>query len=227
MHHHAPETSRVVSRCHATAHECKRRLSALFLLVWYRHELQKASHSICLFAGVCLCSVLCVLGVVCVCLCVCKQWHWTAQFSRHEKLLRAAWMSEIRYLFIRIRFLFWRTVKVLLLFSPQFFNYNKHKIYIYSQFFWAPSLIIIRGSNPGGGEIFRSCSDRPWGPPRLLYNRYRFFLGCKGGRGVTLTTHPHLVPRPWKSRAIHLLHLWARVACYRVKLYLWLTLPMT
>ena len=24
------------------------------------------------------------------------------------------------------------------------------------------------GSNPGGGEIFRTCSDRPWGPPSLL-----------------------------------------------------------
>ena len=25
-----------------------------------------------------------------------------------------------------------------------------------------------RGSNPGGGEIFRTCSERPWGPPSLL-----------------------------------------------------------
>jgi hypothetical protein len=63
LHHHAPKTSRVASRCHATAHECKRRLSALFLLVWYRHELEKPSHRICLFAGLCLCSVLCVLSV--------------------------------------------------------------------------------------------------------------------------------------------------------------------
>ena len=37
------------------------------------------------------------------------------------------------------------------------------------------------------------------------------FLGGKGGRGVTLTTHPHLVPRSWKSRAIPLLLLRARV----------------
>jgi hypothetical protein len=33
LHHHAPKTTRVASRCHATVHECKRRLSALFLLV--------------------------------------------------------------------------------------------------------------------------------------------------------------------------------------------------
>jgi len=33
----------------------------------------------------------------------------------------------------------------------------------------------IRGSNPGGGEIFRTCPGRPWGPPSFLYNGYRVF----------------------------------------------------
>jgi hypothetical protein len=33
------------------------------------------------------------------------------------------------------------------------------------------------GSNPGGGEIFRTCPDRPWGPTSLLYNGYRVFPG--------------------------------------------------
>ena len=28
-------------------------------------------------------------------------------------------------------------------------------------------------NNPGGGEIFRARSDRPWGQPSLLYNGYR------------------------------------------------------
>ena len=37
----------------------------------------------------------------------------------------------------------------------------------------------VRASNPGGGEIFRTCPDRPWGPPSLLYNRYRVFPGGK------------------------------------------------
>ena len=37
----------------------------------------------------------------------------------------------------------------------------------------------------GGGQIFRIRPDRPGGPPRLLYNRYRCFLGVKQpGRGV-------------------------------------------
>jgi len=37
----------------------------------------------------------------------------------------------------------------------------------------------VRGSNPGGGEIFRTRPDRPWGPPSLLYNGYRVFPGGK------------------------------------------------
>ena len=35
----------------------------------------------------------------------------------------------------------------------------------------------VRGPNPGGGEIFRTCPDRPWGPPSLLYNGYWVFPG--------------------------------------------------
>ena len=44
-----------------------------------------------------------------------------------------------------------------------------------------------------------------------------FSPGGKCDWGVTLITHPHLVPRSWKSTAIPLLPLWARVASYRVK----------
>jgi len=35
----------------------------------------------------------------------------------------------------------------------------------------------VRGTDPGGGEIFRIRPDRPWVPPSLPYNRYRFFPG--------------------------------------------------
>ena len=59
------------------------------------------------------------------------------------------------------------------------------------------------------GEIFRTCPDRPWGPPSLLYNRYRVFPGGKSGRSVTLAPHSLLVPWSRKSRAIPLLSLWA------------------
>ena len=66
-----------------------------------------------------------------------------------------------------------------------------------------------RGSNPGVCEIFRTCPDRPWGPPSLLYNGYRVFPGVNSGRSVTLIPHPLVVPWSWKGRAIPLLPLWA------------------
>jgi hypothetical protein len=38
----------------------------------------------------------------------------------------------------------------------------------------------VRGSNPGGGEIFRTSPDRPWGLTSLQYNGYWIsFLGVK------------------------------------------------
>jgi hypothetical protein len=47
----------------------------------------------------------------------------------------------------------------------------------------------VRGSNPGGGEIFRTSPDRSWGPHSFLYNGYRgSFSGVKWpGRGCN---HP-------------------------------------
>ena len=38
---------------------------------------------------------------------------------------------------------------------------------------------MVRGSNPGRGEIFRTCPDMLWGPPSLLYNGYRVIPGGK------------------------------------------------
>ena len=37
----------------------------------------------------------------------------------------------------------------------------------------------VRGSNPDGGEIFRTRPERPWGQPNLLYNKYRVIPGGK------------------------------------------------
>jgi len=62
---------------------------------------------------------------------------------------------------------------------------------------------------PVGGDIFRTCPDRPWGPSSPLYNGYRIFLGVKSGRGVTQTPHYFLVPWSRESWAIPLLSLWA------------------
>jgi len=53
-------------------------------------------------------------------------------------------------------------------------------------------------SNPGPGAHPASCKMGTGS-----------FLGVKCGRGVLLTTHPLLVPRSWKSRAVPLSTLWA------------------
>jgi len=67
----------------------------------------------------------------------------------------------------------------------------------------------VRGSNPSGGEIFRTCRDRPWGSPSHLYNGYRVFPGGKEGPGPDADPSPLLMPLSRKSRAIPLLPLWA------------------
>jgi len=67
----------------------------------------------------------------------------------------------------------------------------------------------VRGSNPGGDEIFRTCPDRPWSPSSILYNGYRVFSGGKERPGRDADTTPILVPWSRKSTAIPLFPLWA------------------
>jgi len=66
------------------------------------------------------------------------------------------------------------------------------------------------GSNPCEDEIFRL--SRPALGAHKTYCKMGTgtFPGLKCGRGVLLTTHPLLVPRSWKSRAIPLPNLWAK-----------------
>jgi len=79
------------------------------------------------------------------------------------------------------------------------YNKNKHdEMYIYrgrdSSVGIATRYRVNSPGNPGGGEIFRTSPDRPWGPPRLLYNWYQIFVGVKRpGRDVDHP--PHLAPR--------------------------------
>jgi hypothetical protein len=78
------------------------------------------------------------------------------------------------------------------------------------QLFSGPAIVVtVYGLDGAGieyrwGEIFRTCPDRPWGPPSLLYNGYRVFPGVESGRGVTLTPHPLLVPRSRKRVELYL-----------------------
>ena len=52
--------------------------------------------------------------------------------------------------------------------------------------------------NPGGGEIFCTRPDRPWGTPSLLYNRYRVFP--RGKAAGSVVDHPTLSSAEVKER---------------------------
>ena len=43
---------------------------------------------------------------------------------------------------------------------------------------------------PVWDEIFRTCPERPWGPPSLLYNEYRVFPGGKERPGLDADPSP-------------------------------------
>ena len=59
------------------------------------------------------------------------------------------------------------------------------------------------------GRDFPPVQTGPGAHPASCKMGTGSFLGVKYGRGVLLTTHPVLVPRSWKSRAIPLPTLWA------------------
>jgi hypothetical protein len=60
-----------------------------------------------------------------------------------------------------------------------------------------------------GDEIFRTCPDRPWGPPSLLYNGYWVFSGGKERPGRDADASLPSSAVVMKSRVIPLLPLWA------------------
>jgi hypothetical protein len=73
-------------------------------------------------------------------------------------------------------------------------------MYTYMCNFGGPSSVVIiatgsgldgLGIDPGGGEIFCTCPDWPWGPPSLLYNGYRVFSGGKEQPGRDANPSPH------------------------------------
>jgi hypothetical protein len=59
------------------------------------------------------------------------------------------------------------------------------------------------------GEIFRTCPERPWGPPSLLYNGYRVFPGGKVRLGHAADHSPPSNATVMEIRAIPLPTLWA------------------
>jgi len=65
------------------------------------------------------------------------------------------------------------------------------------------------GSDPGGDDIFHQSRFGPGAHPASYKTGTGSFPGVKCSGGVLLTTHPLLVPWPWKSKAIPLPTLWA------------------
>ena len=56
----------------------------------------------------------------------------------------------------------------------------------------------VRGSNPGGGEIFRIRPDRSWGDPSLLYDGHRVFSGGKAAGAWRRPPIPSRVEVKWR-----------------------------
>jgi hypothetical protein len=54
---------------------------------------------------------------------------------------------------------------------------------------------MVPGIESRWGEIFRTCPDRPWGPPSLLYNGYWVFPGRRMRPGRDADHSPLLAPR--------------------------------
>ena len=73
----------------------------------------------------------------------------------------------------------------------------------------------VRGSNPGGEELFRTHPDSPWGPSASYAVRALSFSEVKRlGRGVNYPSH--IAPRLKKSRVITLHALFLN-GSYKVK----------
>ena len=80
----------------------------------------------------------------------------------------------------------------------------------------------------GGGEIFRTYPDRPWGPPSFLYNEYRVFPGGKERPGRDVDPSPPSSAVVKKEQSYTSTLPMGRTACtepqclYKAALYLYL-----
>jgi hypothetical protein len=98
---------------------------------------------------------------------------------------------------------FCNTSKLFIYIRRNISHQTKHYHNIYRNLYYHISVVGIataygldgRGSNPGGGEIFRTCQTGPEAQAVSCTMGTGSFPGVRCGRDVTLTPHPLLVPR--------------------------------
>ena len=82
-------------------------------------------------------------------------------------------------------------------------------------------------AGPASGTHFTGDWTGPEAYPASCKMGTGSFLEVKCGRDVLLTTHPLLVPRSWKSRAIPLPTLWATSGLYRDHFFIFTSFVIT
>jgi len=83
----------------------------------------------------------------------------------------------------------------------------------------------VRGSNPGGGEVFPTRPERPWGSHSLLYGGYKVSFSAAWSWHWPLT--PRLAPRLKKESRYIYLYYPSRPSCPVVGWTLFCTLTRT
>jgi hypothetical protein len=141
-------------------------------------------YGLCVCVCVCVCVVwLCEICVVCVrCVCVCVQCNWRIprkpsslpclriEYRWERKAICARGEGHVLTSSVKLAANFRRTHTIVC--------GRGSSVSIVTGYGFDRPLIESRW-----GEIFRTCPDRPWGSPSILYNRYRVFPGGKDRPG--------------------------------------------
>jgi len=125
--------------------------------------------------------------------------------SKHNPVRTPSCLNKQRSCFIPLPALHNQTWHNIYVYVCVFLQHLINVKHIFMKHYMRPLTVsTVRGSNPGGGEIFRTRPDWPWGPTSLLYNGYQVLPGGKQRTGRDADPHPLLVPRSRKGKAITL-----------------------
>jgi hypothetical protein len=116
---------------------------------------------------------------------VCSTLHVSAHMSQHQDLFKYKGTKRQKTNFV----------------TSYFIAGRDSSVGIATRYGWT-----ARGSNPGGGEIFRACPDPFWDPPSLLYNGHlvSFPWVKRPGRGLGHPPTPSIAEVKKKKINVHL-----------------------